>query len=87
MEYIRKEFKDDYNTSVDRFNAKDYKNFFRNIRPTIEWLSKLLIYDFMRDDVLAKEIINGEKALEVEQSRTFRLKEGSKTFKQSISCN
>ena len=81
MENIRKELKEDYNTSVDRFNAKDYKNFFRNIRPTIEWLSKLLIYDFMRDDVLAKEIINGEKALEVEQSRTFRLKEGSKTYK------
>lgn len=81
MENIRKELKEDYNTSVDRFNAKDYKNFFRNIRPTIEWLSKLLIYDFMRDDVLAKEIINGEKALEMEQSRTFRLKEGSKTYK------
>ena len=81
MEYIRKEFKDDYNTSVDRFNAKDYKNFFRNIRPTIEWLSKLLIYDFMREDDLAKEIINGEKTLELQPNKLFKLKEGSKTYK------
>ena len=75
MEDIRKNLRDDYTISVERYNAKDYKNFFRNIRPTIEWLSKLLIYDFMREDDLAKEIINGEKTLELQPNKLFKLKE------------
>ena len=77
MEEILKNLKEDYNTSVERFNAKDYKNFFRNIRPTTEWLSKLLIYDFMRDDVLAKQIIKGEKSFDLQPSRAFKIKDGN----------
>ena len=77
MEDIRKNLREDYNTSVEKFNAKEYKNFFRNIRPTIEWLSKLLIFDFMRDDELARQLIRGEKSFELQQSRTFKLKDGN----------
>lgn len=80
MEEILKNLKEDYNTSVERFNAKDYKNFFRNIRPTTEWLSKLLIYDFMRDDVLAKQIIKGEKSFDLQQSRAFKIKDGNNGY-------
>lgn len=77
MEDIRKNLRDDYNISVERFNAKDYKNFFRNIRPATEWLSKLLIFDFVRDEVLARQIIKGEKSFELQQSRTFKIKDGN----------
>ena len=77
MEDIRKNLREDYNISVERFNAKDYKNFFRNIRPATEWLSKLLIFDFMRDDDLARQLIKGEKSFELQQSRTFKIKDGN----------
>ena len=77
MEDIRKNLREDYNISVERFNAKDYKNFFRNIRPATEWLSKLLIFDFMRDDELARQLIKGEKSFELQQSRTFKIKDGN----------
>ena len=75
MEEILKNLKEDYNTSVERFNAKDYKNFFRNIRPAIEWISKLLLYDFLHDDILAEQIINGEKLFDNQPSKTFRIKD------------
>ena len=67
MEEIKKKFKKDYERSVKEFNEREYDMFFRNIRPTTEWLSKLLIYDFMRDDVLANQIIRGEKSFELQQ--------------------
>ena len=67
MEYLRKNLCEDYNLSVEKYNAKDYKNFFRNIRPTTEWLSKLMIYDILKDNILAKQIINGEKSLLYQQ--------------------
>ena len=77
MEDIRKNLREDYNISVERFNAKDYKIFFRNIRPATEWLSKLLIFDFMRDDELARQLIKGEKSFELQQSRTFKIQDGN----------
>ena len=75
MEEIKK-FKKDYERSVKEFNEREYDMFFRNIRPTTEWLSKLLIYDFMRDDVLAKQIIRGEKSFELQQDKTFKIRDG-----------
>lgn len=78
MENLRKNLYEDYNLSVEKFNAKDYKNFFRNIRPTTEWLSKLMIYDILKDNVLAKQIINGEKSLLYQQcDKRFVIKDGN----------
>ena len=45
MEQLKNNFKRDYELSVNSFNSKDYTSFFRNIRPAIEWLCKLVIYD------------------------------------------
>lgn len=62
MDTIKNSLKHDYNLAVDCFNKKDYVSFFRNIRPAIEWMCKLLIYDFMGDSVY-NEIMQGKKQI------------------------
>ena len=68
MEEIKQYLKHDYNIAVDAFNKRDYRGFFRNIRPAIELLCKLLIHDFVSDEVLAEDIISGN--VSVKKDRT-----------------
>ena len=59
MEEIKKYLKHDYDIAVEAFNKRDYRGFFRNIRPAIELLCKLLIHEFVSDADLAEDIISG----------------------------
>lgn len=68
MKEIKEYLKHDYNIAVDAFNKKDYRGFFRNIRPAIELICKLLIHDFLADEDLAEEIISGKAS--VKKDRT-----------------
>lgn len=68
MEEIMDYLKHDYNIAVDAFNKRDYRGFFRNIRPAIELLCKLLIHEFVSDEDLAEEIISGK--VSVKKDRT-----------------
>ena len=68
MEEIKEYLKHDYDIAVDAFNKKDYRGFFRNIRPAIELLCKLLIHEFLADEKLAEDIISGKSS--VKKDRT-----------------
>ena len=68
MEEIKDYLKHDYDIAVDAFNKKDYRGFFRNIRPAIELLCKLLIHEFVSDENLAEDIISGN--VSVKKDRT-----------------
>ena len=68
MEDIKNLLKHDYDIAVDAFNKKDYRGFFRNIRPAIELLCKLLIHEFVSDEDLAENIISGNAS--VKKDRT-----------------
>lgn len=57
METIKNSFKHDFNLAVECFNMKDYSSFFRNIRPAIELLCKLVIYDIIKNDVISADIM------------------------------
>ena len=50
MEQLKDSFKHDFNLAVKAFNEKDYKSFFRNIRPAMELLGKLAIYDILGEN-------------------------------------
>ena len=63
MEAIKNSLKHDYNLAVDSYNKKDYVSFFRNIRPAIELLCKLIIYDVLDNPSQAKDIIEGRKTV------------------------
>ena len=63
METIKKDLERDYNLAVGAYENNDYVLFFRNIRPAIELLCKLLIHDFVQDEVLANDIIVGNVSL------------------------
>lgn len=63
MEAIKNSLTRDYNIAVDSFNKKDYVSFFRNIRPAIESLCKLIIYDFLGNESQYEGIIQGEKTI------------------------
>lgn len=63
METIKNSLKHDYNLAVDSFNRKDYVSFFRNIRPAIEWLCKLIIYDVLDNQAQSEDIIEGRKTI------------------------
>lgn len=68
MEEIKEYLKHDYDIAVDAFNKKDYRGFFRNIRPAIELLCKLLIHDFVSDDELAEDIISGNASIKKDRT-------------------
>lgn len=68
MEKIKQYLKNDYNTAVDAFNERDYRGFFRNIRPAIELLCKLLIHEFVSDEVLAEDIISGNVSIKKDRT-------------------
>lgn len=68
MEGIKQYLEHDYNIAVDAFNKRDYRGFFRNIRPAIELLCKLLIHEFVSDADLAEDIISGN--VSVKKDRT-----------------
>jgi len=68
MEEIKRYLKHDYDIAVDAFNKRDYRGFFRNIRPAIELLCKLLIHEFVSDEELAENIISGN--VSVKKDRT-----------------
>ena len=68
MEEIKQYLKHDYDVAVDAFNKRDYRGFFRNIRPAIELLCKLLIHEFVSDEDLAKDIISGNVSIKKDRT-------------------
>jgi len=68
MEEIKEYLKHDYDIAVDAFNKRDYRGFFRNIRPAIELLCKLLIHEFVSDDDLAEDIISGNVSIKKDRT-------------------
>lgn len=63
MEQIKESFKHDFNLAVRSFNEKDYKSFFRNIRPAMELLGQLSIYDILGESD-AVDLIEGDTSVE-----------------------
>ena len=63
MEQIKDSFKHDFNLAVKSFNEKDYKTFFRNIRPAMELLGKLAIYDILGEND-AIDLLEGDISIE-----------------------
>lgn len=76
MEETKESLKHDYNIAVHSFNEKDYKSFFRNIRPSIELLSKVLIIDVIGDENLAWDIIDGNQSLYKTPYNEYELRDG-----------
>lgn len=68
MEEIKQYLEHDYNVAVDAFNERDYRGFFRNIRPAIELLCKLLIHEFVSDEGLAEDIISGNVSIKKDRT-------------------
>lgn len=63
MEQVKNSFRNDYNLAVRSFNEKDFKSFFRNIRPAIELLGKFCIYDILGESD-AKDLLDGTTSIE-----------------------
>lgn len=63
MEQIKDSFKHDFNLAVKSFNEKDYTSFFRNIRPAMELLGKLSIYDILGEND-AVDLLAGNTSIE-----------------------
>ena len=63
MEQIKENFKHDFNLAVKSFNEKDYKSFFRNIRPAMELLGQLSIYDILGESD-AVDLLEGDTSVE-----------------------
>lgn len=59
MEQLKDSFKHDFNLAVKSFNEKDYTSFFRNVRPAMELLGKLAIYDILGENDAA-DLIEGD---------------------------
>lgn len=77
MKIIKDSLRYDYNQVVKCFNEKDNIGFFRNVRPMIERLSKLIIYDMLGDEDKASDLINGILAIEKTPNGLFEIKENS----------
>ena len=76
MDEIKEVILRDYKAAVEIFNKKDYRGFFKNIRPSIEWLAKLMIMDIVGNDD-AYDIIDGEVSIVKSPLNTYQLQENS----------
>jgi len=73
MEQIKDSFQHDFNLAVKSFNGKDYKLFFRNIRPSMELLGKLAIYDILGEND-AVDLLEGNISIEWKRdSKIYRI--------------
>ncbi|MBQ0044672.1 MAG: AAA family ATPase [Bacteroidales bacterium] len=74
MKRIKDSLRYDYNQVVRCFNEKDSIGFFRNVRPMIERLSKLIIFDMLGDEDKASGLISGTLAIEKASNGLFEIK-------------
>lgn len=73
MEELKDGFRDDFNHAVKSFNERDYKSFFRNIRPAMELLGKLAIYDIVGESD-ALDLLEGDTSIEWNSdTKTFKI--------------
>lgn len=73
MEQIKESFKHDFNLAVRSFNEKDYKSFFRNIRPAMELLGQLSIYDILGESD-AVDLLEGDTSVEwIRDAKIFKI--------------
>lgn len=63
MEQLFSQFKNDYSLAMENYRKGAYTYFFRNIRPAIEWLCKLIIADMVEGKSKPSDIFNGEKVI------------------------
>lgn len=58
---VKNAFEYDYMEAIRKYNVSDYVLFLRNIRPAIERLCKIIVYDTLNDDELAECLFEGSK--------------------------
>lgn len=58
---VKNAFEHDYKEAIRKYNASDYVLFLRNIRPAIERLCKIIVYDILENDDLAELLFEGSK--------------------------
>ena len=63
MEYLFSQFNNDYSLAMENYRKGEYTYYFRNIRPAIEWLCKLIIADMVEGKSKPSDIFNGEKTI------------------------
>ena len=83
MDEIKEGIRRDYNAAVECFNKKDYRGFFMNIRPSIEWLAKLMIMDIVGNEDTAYDIIDGVVSIVKSPSNTYQLQNNASSKKPS----
>lgn len=83
MKEIKKGFLHDYSAAVECFNKNDYRGFFMTIRPSIEWLSKLMIMDIIGNEKDACEVIGGDVSIVKTQLNIYQLQPNSSNRRPS----
>ena len=73
MEQIKDSFKHDFNLAVKSFNEKDYISFFRNIRPAMELLGQLSIYDILGESGAFDLIVGVTSVVWERDSKTYKI--------------
>lgn len=63
MEEIFKNLRNDYTLAMESYGRNEYRYYFRNIRPAIEWLCKLVIADQLDGKCNPSDIFDGTKIL------------------------
>lgn len=76
MEELKDGLRRDYNRAVSCYNEKDYRGFFMSVRPSIEWMSKFMIYDIINNDDISDDLIDGTKALGKSPSKGYEIQSG-----------
>lgn len=82
MEETKENLRHDFNLAVRSFNERDYTSFFRNIRPAIELLSKVLILDFIKDEETAWDVIDGNLSFYKTSMNGYELQEGDEGYRR-----
>lgn len=65
---LLKDFLSDYKEAIAKYNNGEFVFYLRNMRPAIERLSKIIIFDVLNNDKLATDLINGLKSINYDKN-------------------
>ena len=77
MDAIKKQFIENYESSVIFYNKGDIKHFLGDARLCIEGLAKIMIYEVLCDDNLATSLIKGERRFTRRPDNTWIIEDES----------
>lgn len=85
-EKLNKAFERDYKEAISKYGQGNYVLFLRNLRPALEWLCKIVVFDVLDNEELYNNLLKGTKNISCNrETGIYSIVEGDKKAKEESS--